>query len=75
MIPKSMHRLWLFVPLVLAACGGPSNIYQGMDAAALFRMAEQEMSEGEHDNAIRTLDRLLLAFGDWERIPEARSRR
>jgi outer membrane protein assembly factor BamD len=43
-----------------------------MDAPAMFRMAEGEMAEGELDNAIRTLDRLLLAYGDWERVPEAR---
>lgn len=58
--------------LVLAACGGPSNRYQGMDAPALFAMAQQEANEGEHDNAIRTLDRLLLAYGDWSGVADAR---
>jgi outer membrane protein assembly factor BamD len=43
-----------------------------MDAPALFAMAQQEANEGEHDNAIRTLDRLLLAYGDWSGVPDAR---
>lgn len=72
MIRSTNLRTWLLAALLLAACGGPSNIYQGMDAPALFRMAEQEFEEEEWDNAIRTLDRLLLAYGDWERVPEAR---
>lgn len=64
--------LLLLLTLGFAACGGPGNRYQGMDAPALFRMAQQEASEGDRDNAIRTLDRLLLAYGDWEGVPDAR---
>ncbi len=67
-----VRRALLTALLLVSACGGRSNIYQGMDADALFRMAEQEFQEEEYENAIRTLDRLLLAYGDWERIPEAR---
>jgi outer membrane protein assembly factor BamD len=72
MLANQIRRARLLLSLALVACGGPSNIYQGMDAPALFRMADEEAAEGELDNAIRTLDRLLLAYGDWERIPEAR---
>jgi len=68
----STRRLLLVLLLGLAACGGPGNRYQGMDAPALFRMAQQEAAEGDRDNAIRTLDRLLLAYGDWEGVPNAR---
>lgn len=67
-----MRYARLLLTLALVACGGPNNMYQGMDAPALFRMAQEEIAEEEWDNAIRTLDRLLLAYGDWERIPEAR---
>ena len=67
-----VRRALLTALLLVSACGGRSNIYQGMDADALFRMAEQEFQEEEYENAIRTLDRLLLAYGDWERIAEAR---
>ncbi|MEX2467630.1 MAG: outer membrane protein assembly factor BamD [Gemmatimonadota bacterium] len=62
----------IFLLLALTACGGPSNRYQGMDAPALFIMAQQEADEGDIDNAIRTLDRLLLAHGDWTGVADAR---
>jgi outer membrane protein assembly factor BamD len=57
--------------LALAACGGASP-YQGMEADALFRLAQTELESGDRDDAIEALDRLLLAFGDWPRVPEAR---
>ena len=65
-------RALALLPLALNACGGATNIYQGMDADALYARAEQEYAAGDHDKAIRTLDRLLLAFGDWDRVPDAR---
>ena len=68
----SMRSLLIVALFALAACGGNRDIYQGMDAPALFRLAQQEFEEGEHENAIRTLDRLILAYGEWERLPEAR---
>lgn len=43
-----------------------------MDAEALFRLAENEMAEGDEDNAIDALERLTLSFGDWSRIADAR---
>lgn len=62
----------ILAPLVLSACGGGLNRYQGMDADALFLLATTEFEMGDHGNAIRALDRLLIGFGDWERVPEAR---
>ena len=61
----------LMVGALLAGCGG-GNPYQGLDADALFRLAENELMEEEYDNAIRALDRFLLAFGDSDRVPQAR---
>lgn len=58
--------------LALAACGGSSNVYQGMDADALYRMAATEYAEGEYGNAVDALDRLLLSYADWNRVPDAR---
>jgi len=55
----------------LAGCGGGDR-YQGMDADALFRMAQNEYADGDYANAIEVLERLTLSFGDWSRIPEAR---
>ena len=67
------YGLVAFLPLVLATCGGgAAGRYQGMDAETLFRLATTELDEGDLDNAIKALDRLLLSFGDWDRVPEAR---
>lgn len=57
---------------VLAACGGNANRYAGMTPDALFQLAITEFQEGSHGNAIEALDRLLIAHGDWDRLPEAR---
>ena len=58
--------------LVAAACGGAGNRYQGMDAEALYRMATEEYAENEFVNAADALDRILIAYADWERLPDAR---
>jgi len=62
----------LFGVLALSACGGGAGRYQGMEPQAIFQLATVEFTEGDHDNAIEALDRLLIAHGDWEGIPEAR---
>jgi outer membrane protein assembly factor BamD len=62
----------LALALALAACGSTASPYQGMDAEALYATATQEYSEGGYLNAVEALDRLLLSFGDWDRVPEAR---
>jgi outer membrane protein assembly factor BamD len=54
------------------ACGSSASRYQGIEPDELFRIATTEREEGEHDNAIEALDRILLQHGDWDRIPEAR---
>lgn len=73
--PRNTRRarlLTAFLGLALVACGGGQGRYQGLGPAELFQIATDEFAEGEHDNAIEALDRLLLQFGDWERVPEAR---
>ena len=57
----------------MGACSG-TDPYLGMDAEALFRMAENESAEGEYGNAIDVLERLRVSFGDWPRIADARLR-
>jgi outer membrane protein assembly factor BamD len=65
--------LALLVTSVFAGCGGGGMTrYQGMTPEQLFQIAETELAEGDHDEAVRVLDRLLLAHGDWSRVPEAR---
>jgi outer membrane protein assembly factor BamD len=73
--PEKRRRALLMTAvfgLAMAACGGGQSRYQGMSPEDLFRIATTEFAEGNHDNAIEALDRLLLQFGDWERVPEAR---
>lgn len=71
MTTKRRHFL-LVGALAVAGCGGGASPYQGMQPEELFRLAQLEIEEGDHDNAIQVLDRLLIAHGDWPRIPEAR---
>jgi outer membrane protein assembly factor BamD len=58
--------------LTLAACGGGAGRYQGVPPEQLFQIATAELEEGDYDEAVLALDRLLLAHGDWARIAEAR---
>lgn len=62
----------LTVSTALAACGAGMSRYQGVPPAELFAMAQAEMAEEDYSTAIRILDRLLVANGDWDRLPEAR---
>ena len=56
---------------LLVGCGG-GDPYQGMDAEALFRIAETEYAEEDYDNAIEVLERLIINFTDFNRLPDAR---
>jgi outer membrane protein assembly factor BamD len=66
-------RRWMAAIAValLVGCGG-GDPYQGMDAEALFRLAENEYAEREFGNAIEVLQRLTVDFPDWSRIAQAR---
>jgi outer membrane protein assembly factor BamD len=64
--------LWIPVVVIgLTACGG-SDQYQGLDAETLFRTAQTEYDEGDFDNAIEALERLMITYQTSERMPEAR---
>lgn len=56
---------------LLLGCGG-GDPYQGMDAEALFRIAENEYAEEDYGNAIEVLERLTVNFPDWSRVADAR---
>lgn len=69
---KPLRRPLLALPVaLLVACGG-GDPYAGMDAAALFRLAETEYAEGDYGNAIEVLERLLINFTDFDRLADAR---
>ena len=69
---RNRYRFVTLATLAIAACGGGGGQYQGMEPEVLFELAKTEFAEGDHGNAIEVLDRLLIAHGDWDRIPEAR---
>lgn len=71
---RSVRPLLLAAVLALAlsACGGNQNRYQGLSPDELLRIAQTEHGEGDLDNAILALDRILLNHGDWENVPETR---
>ena len=56
-----------------AACGGGgANRYAGLTADELFGMATERFESGDHGEAIQMLDRILIAYGDWSGVPDAR---
>lgn len=69
---KAGRRALLALPVaLLVGCGG-GDPYQGMDAETLFRLAETEYAEGDYENAIEVLERVLINFTDFNRLPDAR---
>jgi len=70
--PRAAVLVVLLAAFGLTACGGGQSRYQGLSPDELYQMAEAEFAEGQHDNAIRALDRILRDHGDWDRVAEAR---
>ena len=64
------HFCPLALALLLVGCGG-ADPYQGLTADDLYRIGENELAEGNADNAVEALERLHVSFGDWSRLPEA----
>jgi outer membrane protein assembly factor BamD len=62
---------WLPLALALGACAG-SNRYESLDAETLFLTAQAEYEEGEYDNAISALERLMVAYQSSPRVPDGR---
>ena len=55
------------------ACGGGgSSRYADLTADELFGQANERFEEGDLGEAIQMLDRILVAHGDWNRVPDAR---
>lgn len=61
---------FLALPL-LGGCGSP-NPYQGMGDDELFLLGRQKYDEGDWEDAIRPLERLLLSYGTSDLVPDAR---
>jgi outer membrane protein assembly factor BamD len=70
-MPTRLLRIVLLLPVLgLAACASGSK-YQGLDAAAVYRLAEAEMADEDYSDAAETLDRLLLVYPNFEEGAEA----
>jgi outer membrane protein assembly factor BamD len=54
----------------LTACASGSK-YQGLDAAGVYRLAQEEYESGDYGDAAETLDRLLLVYPTFEQAAEA----
>jgi outer membrane protein assembly factor BamD len=67
----ALPALLLLTLVGLTGCGS-SNPYQGMSDQDLFLMGQTKFDEGEWNDAIRALDRLLVSFGTSEHAPQAR---
>ena len=52
------------------ACASSSK-YQGLDAAGVYRLAQEEMADEDYGDAAETLDRLLLVYPNFEEGGEA----
>lgn len=69
---RSPFQYLVALTLAGSACSSAPDPYLGLDAEALYEVAESEYADEEFENAIEALDRLLLAFGDWHLLPRAR---
>lgn len=54
----------------VTACASGSK-YQGLDAPAVYRLAQEEFANEDYRDAAETLDRLLLVFPTFEQAAEA----
>ncbi|MDE3004291.1 MAG: outer membrane protein assembly factor BamD [Gemmatimonadota bacterium] len=70
---RPLAILSLVLLVASAACGGGStNRFAGLSAEELFGMATERFEAGDHGEAIQMLDRILVAYGDWAGVPDAR---
>lgn len=56
--------------VALAGCASGSK-YQGLDAAGVYRLAQEEYERGDYGDAAETLDRLLLVYPAFEQAADA----
>jgi outer membrane protein assembly factor BamD len=71
MFKRSLSLVLVFGALgALTGCASGSK-YQGLDAAGVFRLAQEEYDAGEYGDAAETLDRLLLVYPTFEQAAEA----
>jgi len=70
-ITSRIQECVVLLALALTGCGG-NDVYQGLDAETLFRTAQTEFDEGEYDNSIAALERLMVSFQSSDRLPEGR---
>lgn len=62
----------LIAALLFSACGGGVSRFQGVPPEQIFQMADSAFQDESYDDAIEALDRIVIAHGDWDRLPEAR---
>ena len=70
-MPTRLLRTLLLVSVTGAAACASSSKYQGLDAAGVYRLAQEEMAEEDYGDAAETLDRLLLVYPNFEEAGDA----
>lgn len=68
---RSTVLLGLAALLGVAGCRSTPP-YQGLTADEIHALAQREFDEGDYEDAIEALNRLLLTFPNYDRAPEAR---
>ena len=56
--------------LLLAACHAPDP-FRGLEAGDLYALAQRKFDERQFEDAQQALDRLFIAFPNYEKAPEA----
>ena len=70
---RPLAVLSLVLLVASGACGGGNtNRFAGLSAEELFGMATERFEAGDHGEAIQMLDRILVSYGDWSGVPDAR---
>ncbi|MEJ2206581.1 MAG: outer membrane protein assembly factor BamD [Gemmatimonadota bacterium] len=69
---RTTRHLLLTVPALFAAACGSVDPYQGMTAQELYELGLQRYEQGDWEDAIRPLERMLTSFGSSDLAPDAR---
>lgn len=70
-MPTRLLRTLISVPLLGAVACASGSKYQGLDAAGVYGLAQEEMAGEDYSDAAETLDRLLLVYPNFDEGGEA----
>lgn len=68
---RSLKLPALAVALILASACHTPDPYRGMEAGDLYALAQKQFDAGKYEASQQALDRLFVAFPNYEKAPEA----